>query len=130
MSLIFVGAVDICYGKPRLVQCNETYRIAIRDISFERNCTSRCDCTYTKQSKCAEFKMPGSWTNYLYYDAVYGLHANFITSERVKCKHETQLYTNLAHLQYECISGGFIKSTLYFLRVHLNSQKIVPVVLD
>lgn len=107
---VYSGAVDFCYGKSRLVQCDENYRIAIRDISFERNCTSRCDCTYYKQSRCAEFKMPGSWTNNRYYDAVYGLHEKFIASERVKCKHETQLFTNLAHLQYECISESHIRN--------------------
>ncbi|CAC5388009.1 unnamed protein product [Mytilus coruscus] len=96
------GTVDVCYGKRRIVQCEAKYKISIRDISYERNCTSSCLCTYSRQRQCAEFRLPGSWINYRYYDAVYGLQENFIVESLIRdfCDIINKTEGPSVHLQY------------------------------
>ncbi|CAC5358360.1 unnamed protein product [Mytilus coruscus] len=101
----YVHEKDFCFGKSRPVECNITEKISIRDISYERNCAS-CICTYYKNSTCAEFRLPGSWKNNFYYEAVSGLKQKEIMIERVSCPNMAQIFTNQVHLKYECISDN------------------------
>ncbi|XP_071135237.1 uncharacterized protein [Mytilus edulis] len=96
---------DFCYGKTRPVICNINEKISIRDISYERNCSS-CHCTFYTDSTCAEFRLPGSWKNNYYYEGLSGFKQKQIKGERVSCPNNAQIFSNQAHLKYECINDN------------------------
>lgn len=111
MSLSVLGYVhekDFCYGKTRPVICNINEKISIRDISYERNCSS-CLCTFYTDSSCEEFRLPGSWKNNYYYEGLSGFNQKQIKGERVACPNNAQIFANQVHLKYECINGEFIE---------------------
>ena len=97
-----------CYnGRQEIISCNYKTQISITDLSYERKCTSGCNCIGNNQLPCGEFKPANSWNNYYFYNQLSGKDSSYFSVQRQPCESISNTYSNYVHVNYSCVSGKY-----------------------